>query len=132
MHDQPIFSAATAPHTADVASLLAADQYDVATRVHELTADGASETDYRMASALLDAPWEQVGPDQVGPGTSAQHTADVAEMIAAGHCDAARSMHEAYVKAEFECEDVNGDAPPANMVDIWLAGELLVATFEPA
>jgi hypothetical protein len=125
MHDEPIFSAPLAPHTADIAELLAADRWDVAAHVHELAAGQASETDLWMARALFDAPWEQVSPEQVSPGTPVRHTADVAELLAAGHRNAALAMHEAYVMAEFEREDAG--ASNANMVDIWMAGLLLIA-----
>ncbi len=53
----------------------------------------------------------------------APHTHDVAQMIAAGDLNAAASMYAAYVLAEFEREDCSGC--PANMLDIWMAGQLL-------
>ena len=51
-------------------------------------------------------------------------------MIAAGHCNAAMAMHEAYVNAEFEREDLG--ASHAYMLDLWMAGVLLEATWDQA
>lgn len=62
--------------------------------------------------------------------TRATHTHDVVEMIAAGELRAAESMHIAHVTAAFEREDL-GDAP-ANMLDLWLAGEVLLAVSQQA
>lgn len=61
------------------------------------------------------------------PAPLAPHTSDVAEMIAAGHMDAALEMHAAHVTASYEREDL--DAGDANEVDLGLAGYLLEAVF---
>lgn len=63
--------------------------------------------------------------DPTGLPSLAPHTADVAEMIAAGHIAAAKDLHCAYALAEFEREDLG--ASEANMPDIWMAGALLLA-----
>ena len=118
MYDQLTSAPSLAPHTADVAELLAADRLDLAAAAHDRGADRATGTDAWMAGVLLEAP------------CLAQHTADVAEMIAAGHANSARAMHLAYINAEFEREDLGAGAP--NMRDIWMAGVLLEATWEQA
>ena len=126
MHDQLTSGAPLAPHTAEIADLLAADRWDIADATHRLDTEQHSSIDSWMAETLLGADWDELlvlAAAHVIP--AAPHTADVAEMIAAGSVLAARAMHIAYVTAEFEREDLG--AGEANMRDIWMAGVLLLA-----
>jgi endo-1,4-beta-D-glucanase Y len=129
MLDELIFSAPLAPHTADVAELLFADHWDIAARVHELASEHASKTDLWLAGVLLAAPWDQVSPEQLSAAVP-RETIDIAELLAAGHPNAALNYHEAHVKAEFERQDL-GDAEPSD-VDMTMAGLLLESTWKQA
>jgi hypothetical protein len=116
-----------APHTAIVAKLLASDELELATAVHEGARHLSGTDDHRLAAVLLGAPWEDFdlpGDDLETPWRElgAQHTIDVADMLCAGHVRAAHAMHAAYETAELERQAFGAEI---NHVDLWMADALL-------
>jgi hypothetical protein len=122
---------ALAPHTANVADLLAMDRDDLAAAVHEAAATHLHGTlDYATAAALLEAPWDELGDPP--PALGAPHTADVANMLHAGQDAACRDFHNARATAELERQEPRCGQRESSRCDMWMAGVLCEADISVA